>query len=372
MMLTNGSNYYPSSYGSAAFNSLPHHNYTVRPVVPQQPNSPYYKNSYQRTSFTSNQPPNIKSLPTYRLYDLETNQHHEIIQLIFAYAGISYKDKRLKDDEWKKMKEDQPIDQLPILRVNNDIKIFHLHAILRYLAQDFHLYGRDKHEHGLVDVILEIIRPLEEKIIQNITDEDSLRKILTDDNDDAGDLATYLKQLENCYTIFHRHGPFFLGSYISLADLIVYHLLTYLIRIDSKLLDNYPHLKEARRHLQKHPKIFNYLNKKNVKPSKDERNRTKSPTPTKTSIQQRHRSHDEHQSNHHHHHRHHRHHHHHHHQHRRHSKEPTPSSQRKQLVRSSKSPSVSIKNEIDASLPPPPPQMKTQTKPEKKAEPTVS
>ena len=356
MMLTNGSSYYPPSYGSGAFNKLPHPNYAVRSAA-HQPSSPYYKNSYQRTS--PNVKPsaaNVPSIPTYRLYALETNQYHEIIRLIFTYAGISYKDKRLQDDEWMKMKDEQSVDQLPILRINSDIKIYHLHAILRYLAREFHLYGTDKYEQALVDIILETVRPLEDKIVQDIADEDKLRKILIDD------APNYLKQLENCYAVFHRHGPFFLGSRVSLADLIVYHLLTYLIKIDSKLLDNYSHLKQARRRLQKHPNMFNYLNK-------IERQRTKSPTPDKIVIQQRHRSHDEQHSNHYHHHR--RHHHHHHIHHRHHSKEPTPPTQRKQTTRLSKSPSISIKTEPVSAIPPPPPPPPI-IKTEQKTESTVS
>jgi len=234
------------------------------------------------------------------------------------------------------------VDQLPILRINNQYKMYHLHAILRHLAREFNLYGTSRHDHAIVDTILETIRPLQEKIYQelkNSTDhKQTLRKLITDDS------TIYLKQLENFYEIFNRHGPFYLGSHISLADLIVYDTINYLIKIDGQLLENYSHLKEAYRCLEKHPRISNYINTKTnnqIKTSpQSRRHKTKSPTPNITSDHHhhhRHRSHEGHKSTHHH--------HHYCHHHRRHSKESITFSQTKQRsVRSSKSPSISKKD----------------------------
>jgi glutathione S-transferase len=274
--------------------------------------------------------------------------------LIFSYAGISFKDKRIKEDEWNKIKDQISFEELPILRVNNQFRIYHLHAIIHYLAREFHLYGTGKHDHAVVDIILETIRPLQEKILeQSKNSEENSHALLIDSS------TIYLKQLEKCYEIFHHHGPFYLGSQISLADLIVYDTINYLIKIDRKLLENYSHLKEARRRLEKNPRIINYINTKTYQQIKKspltQRHRTKSPTPNLTSHHHRHRSHDEHRLHHH---------HHHHHHHRRHSKEPTPFSQTKRSIRSSKSPSVAKKEKESTDAIPSSPPITTEEKSE--------
>jgi glutathione S-transferase len=352
-MIANGGGYYLSPYGSASF-PIPN-NYGLGPPTI----SPFYNPTYQQQQQQkSSVHPINGSTSSFKLYDLDLHGQSEILRLIFAYAGVSYKDKRLKKEEWEKIKTQMSFDQLPILRVNNQYKIFHLHAIIRYLAREFQLYGVGKHDHAIVDIIVESIRPLQDKIFEqliNSTDQEQTFKQFIIDHGEI-----YLKQFEKFFEMFNRHGPFYLGSHISLADLIVYDTINYLIQFDTNLLDNYSHLKEAHRRLEKHPKLLNYLNKKpnnqnKISPQLDDRHRTKSPTPNIPvhHHHHRHRSHDEHHSNHHHH----RHHHHHHHR-RTHSKEPTPFSQTK---RSSKSPSISKKDKASTDIIPPPPPITTST-----------
>jgi glutathione S-transferase len=342
MIIATTGGYYPSHYGSTPFNGISN-NYSIpAPSIPPYYNNPTFQQQQQPQHRLINQQ-NNENISSFKLYDIDKNSHSEIIRLIFSYADVSYKDKRLKEDEWNKIKDQMSFEQLPILRINNQYKIYHMHAIIRHLAREFHLYGTGKHDHAIVDIIIETTRQLQEKIfeqLKNSTDhEQTLRQIITDDS------TIYLKQLENFYEIFNRHGPFYLGSHISLADLIVYDTINYLIKIDKNLLENYSHLKEARRRLEKHPRILNYINTKTnnqiKKSPKIRRHKTKSPTPNITSDHHnhhRHRSHEGHKSSHHHH-------HHCHHHHRRHSKEPTPFSQTKQRsVRSSKSPSITKKD----------------------------
>jgi len=365
-MITNGGGYYPSHYGSTPYIGVSNSYGIGHHSLP-----PYYNPTYQPQPQPQSQPQhppinqqNTENIPSFKLYDIDTNNHSEIIRLIFSYADVSYKDKRLKQEEWDKIKDQMTVDQLPILRINNQYKMYHLHAILRHLAREFNLYGTSRHDHAIVDTILETIRPLQEKIYQelkNSTDhKQTLRKLITDDS------TIYLKQLENFYDVFNRNGSFYLGSNISLADLVVYDTINYLIKIEPKLLENYSHLKESRRHLDKNSRISNYLNIKNnnriktvhKKSPQPSRYRTKSPTSDLSPSHHhhhhhRHRSNEEHKSSH----RYHCCHYHHHH--RYHSKEPTPLSQRKR--RPSKSPSISKKEKEPTPLqtndviPPPPP-----------------
>ncbi|CAF0947601.1 unnamed protein product [Adineta steineri] len=378
-MMNNPANYYTPPYGTTAFSGMPNYGAGSPPVpyyynvqFPQQqatsPLQQQQKPEKQQKPKYPHAPPNQKNnenISLFKLYDIEKNRYSTIIRLIFSFVGVPYKEKHFKPDELSKIKEKMPYQQLPILRVHNQFKIFQLHAIIRYLAREFNLYGRSKHDQVVVDDIVEIARQFQEKIFEQINNstnyEQSILQFIIDSS------VIYLKQLEGFFAIFDHHGPFYLGLHISLADLMVYDVISYLIKVDGKLLDSYSHLKEARRQLEKHPGVADFIQVKTPDPNKSHhhhksphthRRQTKSPTPNSNSQQQQH-----------HHHRHHHHHrrrsveggksnhHHHHHYHcpyhrRKNSKEPTPSSQTKQpSIRSSKSPSILINEKESTPLP---------------------
>lgn len=350
-MMNSGVNFYPSAYGPPSYPGLPNTYGVTSPSIPNYYNTRYAQpqpKSEQSAAALQPQPippakPNHRQQPqsstyhyqqqqqqqhqsrlnsqqqgeghtSYKLYDLHGSSQGDLIRLIFAYVGVPYKDKRLKHDEWMKIKEQIPFQQLPILRVDGQFRICHLHAIIRYLAREYKLYGADKYDQAIIDMITEIARQLQEKLFEQTdtpaaraTPDRSLQDLITDF------ALAYLKQFEQLYSIFDRRGPFYLGTQVSLADLIVYNTINHLIKIDAKLLDNYARLKEARRNLEKHPGIADFIKGKPTEPSKTHRrrslqghrHRTKSPTPNANTYRQhrgQRRSEDRHKSAHHHHH----------------------------------------------------------------------
>jgi glutathione S-transferase len=275
-----------------------------QPSIQQNIPPNYYNLSYQQQQQTHHRIINGQTngnLPLFKLYDSDGNNKNEIIRLILSYAGVSFKDKRVKQEEWERVKDRIPIQRLPILRVHDQLKIYYLNAIVRYLAREFHLYGTGNEDHAIVDMIFELNREFQEKLfeqINHLTNIEQRKIILTQFITDH--TINYLDQLEKLYNIFNRTGPFYLGSQISLADLIVYQTINYFIDIDPKLLDNYSHLQQARHHLEKHPQLTNYVNKKKFKTSK-KRHASVPPIVRHNHHQHRHRSHDEHKSSHRHH-----------------------------------------------------------------------
>ncbi|CAF3886731.1 unnamed protein product [Rotaria magnacalcarata] len=360
MMNNNDGGLYPSRYKSMPFNGIRNNfNVVTPPTVPSYYNVPFqqgqqaYQNSQQRFINQQNHE-NISKLLSFKFYDLDKNNDNEIVRLIFSFVGVTYKNKRYQQDEWNKVKEQMQFENLPILRTNNQFKIFQINTIIRYLAREFHLNGMGQGDHVIIDMVHETVREFREKIFDQNNDdstdsEQKLRQVIADHS------ATYLKQLEKYYEIFNRPGSFYLGSHPSLADLLVYDTINYLIKVDKTILDNYPRLKDTRRRLEKHPRLINYFNAKNnnnenksqdQKATQSRRNKTKSPIQNGTSHQHRHHTHEQQEALNC---RHHRHHHHHHHRH--HSTEPTPVTPKKhQAVRQSKSPSISKKEKESRSL----------------------
>ena len=200
--------------------------------------------------------------PAYRLYDLDRNYYGDSIRLVFAFGGVPYKDKRLSEEQWTKMKDQMPMKQLPILRVNDKWEMFQPYAILRYLGQEFQLYGQGSQDRAVVDVILESHRPFQERLFDLLTsDVDAEQRKANLTQFVSQHAKRYLDQMEKFYRTFHHRGPYYLGARISLADLIVYDTINHLIDIDSKLLDNYSHLRDARQRLEKHAQLTRYYRK---------------------------------------------------------------------------------------------------------------
>ena len=215
-----------------------------------------------------------------KLYDFDGTKANEIIRLIFTFVGVPFKDKRVKEDEWTRVRERIPIAKLPILRVNNQLKIYDLHSIVRYLAREFRLYGQTNEDQAIVDMIFDLTCEFQKKFFEQI-----------DRATDADHGMIFLNQLEKLHQIFHRRGPFCLGSQISFADLMVYQTINYLLEIQPKLLDNYPRLQQ----------MFDYFDQsvqlKNGK-TKKKRHRTVPPSARRMDEEEddyrhRPRSHDE-------------------------------------------------------------------------------
>jgi glutathione S-transferase len=287
-MINNGVGFFPPPppplppYGSARI-------FCCEPWIPPT----FYNSTYQQQQQQIKNGQNNEDWSLFKLYDLDGNNQNEIIRLIFAFMGISFKDKRIKQDEWERVKNRMPIQQLPILRVNNQMRIYYLNSIVRYLARGFHLYGTGNDDQAIVDMIFEFNYEFQKKLfeeINNSIDIEQRKLILNQFLTDYG--INHFNQLEKFYQIFNRQGLFYLGSQISLADLIVYQTINYFVDIQSTLLDNYPRLQQAYQQLEKQFQLINYSNKKETK-IKKKRHRTVPPTERHVDRHHRHRSYEQ-------------------------------------------------------------------------------
>lgn len=186
-----------------------------------------------------------------KLYDFDGRKTNEIIRLIFNFVGVPFKDKRVKEDEWIRVKDRIPIAKLPILRVNNQLKIYDLHSIVRYLAREFRLYGQTNEDQAIVDMVFDLTWEFQKKFVEQI-----------DRTADVDHEKAFLDQLEKFHHIFHRRGPFCLGSQISFADLMVYQTINDLRETQPNLLEDYPHLQAMVEYFDESPRLKNGKTKK--------------------------------------------------------------------------------------------------------------
>ncbi|CAD5213731.1 unnamed protein product [Bursaphelenchus okinawaensis] len=86
---------------------------------------------------------------------------------MFTYANIPFKDTRVSFQEWGKIRKDKtrfPYGQMPILMIG-DTLIAQSHAIIRYVAAEANLAGRNKVEAAEIGQLYELCHELFEPLI---------------------------------------------------------------------------------------------------------------------------------------------------------------------------------------------------------------
>lgn len=201
----------------------------------------------------------------FKLYESEENFYSDVIRLIFSFAQVPLKEKRLKADELEKLKENSPFDAAPILRVDKNEKIFQFDPILRFIGEKFFLYGANKKEKVLVDMLVESLREIDRQILDKNRlfgkDKENFRKWLENEG------AQNLVKLNKILTSFKVRGAFSLGNFVSVVDFWIYKLIGLLFENEPKIFDKFPQFKFARDRFEKHPQIIRCQKTKVNKPT---------------------------------------------------------------------------------------------------------
>ncbi|CAF1468381.1 unnamed protein product [Adineta ricciae] len=198
-------------------------------------------------------------MPTYKLYYFNARGRAEIARLIFAAAGETFEDVRYEREEWPSHKSEMPLGQMPVLDVDG-VKLPQSMAIARFLSKQFQLAGKDNLEQAKVDAIVDTSIDLATKYIPIHMQQDESKKKEELNKFFADELPKHLKNFETLGKLYSNGGQFFVGNYLTFADLEVYDMLGYIIKVDDNILQPYPWLERNRQLVEKNPKIAEYLN----------------------------------------------------------------------------------------------------------------
>jgi len=199
-----------------------------------------------------------KTTNTYKLSYFNGRGLGEVSRLLFAAAGVAFTDHRIEQKDWTEFKPKTPYGQMPVLEVNG-----HAYgqsgAIQRYLAREFHLFGSSELEGLAIDGIVEAINDAR-KVYGDARQE-------KDEEEKKKKFAAYFKdvwpgwgaKLTSILHSNHEGKSWFVGTKLSLADLVIFNALSFLETTDSTLLAAFPLLKAHQERVAHEAKIAPYL-----------------------------------------------------------------------------------------------------------------
>jgi len=95
-------------------------------------------------------------MPSYRLTYFDGTGRAETCRMVLAYAGVPFEDRRIDQDQWKKMKAETPWGSLPILEYDGQV-IGQSKAVSRFAARQVGLAGKTPIEAAIADSTVDTI-----------------------------------------------------------------------------------------------------------------------------------------------------------------------------------------------------------------------
>ncbi len=91
----------------------------------------------------------------YKLVYSEDRGKADIIKLLFAYVKQPYEDVQIKSSDWQAYKTFMPFEQLPVLIINDELKLAQVSTICRFLGKRFQLEGINETDSIMCDMVSE-------------------------------------------------------------------------------------------------------------------------------------------------------------------------------------------------------------------------
>ena len=183
----------------------------------------------------------------------------EPAQLLLSYGKLEYKYHMAWDyygKSWEESKASIPFGQLPLLVVNDNIRIWQSGSIVRYIAN---IIGKNPKEFDLlakIDALFEssqeLWQPLNMTI--NFLSGDAFKKNSEIILDAFRPKLPYFSRI-----IENSSGPFFYGKEPYYCDFGVYHQFSFLRLLDQGLLSDFPRIIKFMEEVENLPGVREYL-----------------------------------------------------------------------------------------------------------------
>jgi glutathione S-transferase P len=193
-----------------------------------------------------------KSCPRITYFDFRGRV--EMIRLTLEELGIGYEDRRIRTaKEWADLKPHVPLGQLPIYE-DGHLLLAESHAIIRHLAREHDLYGRDEKERARCDVVEECLYDAQETLWRHFWDPqfEAKRKPFAQER-----ILPVLAHLENLLS--ENDSTYFVCSGLTYIDLYAFVYSDQLRALFPETLASVPRLNDFRMRIARRPRVRDYL-----------------------------------------------------------------------------------------------------------------
>ncbi|XP_064627805.1 uncharacterized protein LOC135487693 [Lineus longissimus] len=198
------------------------------------------------------------NMPSYKLHYFNARGFAEISRLIFAAAGVEYEDIRYdRETTWPAAKAQMPHGTVPVLEIDG-VKLTQSFAIAKYLATIYGFNGSNPMETARIDEACEHTRDLMKDFIVVHQEKDDVRKAELEKNFQEVKLPVHMEKLEKELTKNNNGKGFFVGDKLSLADLAVMQILSWM----PEAVASYPNLKALLERVENFPGIKEWVAKR--------------------------------------------------------------------------------------------------------------
>jgi len=199
----------------------------------------------------------------YNLHYFNLTGRAELIRLVFTATGQKFTDTRIGFGDWAAIKPGTPFGSLPYLDVDGK-PLGQTKAIIRYVAHEHGIGGKDAFEQALVDSVVEATRDITDNLsAYQFGDASQKEANLTKLTKTT--LPTLLGALEKFIT---KHGKtgFSVGDKLTTADLAIFDAVDQ-VQADKSVgvhdaTAEYPKIKEVIATVLANPTISSYLEKR--------------------------------------------------------------------------------------------------------------
>eukprot|EP01132_Coremiostelium_polycephalum_P008335 gene8335-10239_t len=193
------------------------------------------------------------------LYYFDGRGNGELTRLVLSFHGIKFEDVRIKPTEENLLPESSKsaltYGQVPVLKVNDQLKIAQSAAIARYVAKQFNFYGSTLVEQAKADELVDLIADFNTYIFFQVFKPSPIPDEVLEDFKTSG-LPGQLKYWDDLLS----KQKYFAGDSITVADLAFFVVYEYLHMFGlSDNLKPFQKLIQLGEEIKSHPKLVQYL-----------------------------------------------------------------------------------------------------------------
>ncbi|HEU4577041.1 MAG TPA: glutathione S-transferase family protein [Polyangiaceae bacterium] len=179
----------------------------------------------------------------------------EVIRLILEEVGAAYRERRVPEREWAAVKPTMPFGQMPLYQ-EGELVIPQSHAIYRYLARKYGLYGQDERERVRCDIVEEVFVDAQ-NVLGGFFWHAKFAELRSDF--ERTRLPELLAGLERLLAENDGGRSFWVGQSLSYVDFCAWHFLDYVRAFSQAALERFPLLHAFKQRIEARPRIAAYL-----------------------------------------------------------------------------------------------------------------